>query len=1510
MSENLGVHAQLTMDGGNFVAETQKAYRALLDYRNEVARLKAEEESLRTATANLQRQITSKTEKLEIEKRKLEELNQSLSKNASLTDAQKTRLEKQTAKVDALEKSLAKANKQFDAARKKQEQNADAQSKITAQTAQATQEIERQTKAYAKNAKQGGDTASQLKSAFLMLKGLALGYAGKTLFSALIGSNAEFEQSLTSFEVLLGSAEKAQKMMDELTDFAAVTPLEMPDVTKATNMLLGYGVAAEDVIEVMGRLGDLAQGNAEKLDRVSLAYGQMLAKGKVTGEELRQMVEAGVPLTQALADTIGVTTAEMQKMLEKGEVGIDALNGAITAMTSEGGKFFGMMEKQSKTMSGMFSTLKDDASIFAREVGEESFDYLKTELENLMATISQMEQDGSLNAVAKDIGKDIADAVKVLANFVKILWNMKDVLGGAVTGVVAFKVSMAGLNIIKNVIGYVQSFILGMKDTHNVIKATKAANDAMNASLAASPWGLVALGIGLVVGALTTYNMAAGQANEKTIEAGEKAADTASELVQLYTKYNELADISVRTTEQENEFKNVQEELISLLGTRSTALEYLTAGTQQYKDALNEATKAELENIQAQLTAARVAADEGLNKWEANGLFDFNTVGFGAKGDYFNIVEDDLSKFQEQQMIVYPENAEEMFEFYAALTEAQKKLLAVYRETNDESIIQDNLYKNITHTLNELKPEIEKSIELRTQEAIADEMLANGIPKTRAEYDKLKESVFSATGAGENYRDEVYKIADEAFPQFSKSASDAAEEVKQLKLASEEFTESVNAIQQSFDVLADAQEEFQKQGRLSSSMLDKITKQYPALSDEVAKYHLGLKSGKEILKDLQAAYEDDKEAFEKANQDKIIFSEEFYNKHVLTNEKLVNQLKKLYGDDYQNFQQLAQDKLTVETVLIRTLGESWSKYYSSMATALKTSFAIADSNPLSEAEWMADYGGTSKQYRQYYADWSATNAISQQQRSQMIAQAEVYDQLADAFTSNLNLDSNLGNFRSGSSKSGGSKSSGSKKDPQKEYEEDVANYKASIEDAIKADEERDEHERKMGRMNDSTYFKNMASYADRLRAAGDEVLNVEWMTYQDREKLRTDFIRQAELKELEYKEGYVGMADEIVEAEKNALEERFDASEKYIEDCNRENKWGEDNEVSALERILAYHLENFDERQKILEGYYADGTYTREQFEKRMDELDDEREEKTRDLGARIYDKAKEQGEEYFKEVSERIKEQYGKELEFEKEKWEAIAEYRSNAMLQEVERLENQLKKQTAKIDAQLEELADALEAFDRRMEDEHDDRKLKRLQYNLEYESDEDNRRSLEKEIEKLEEEIAEKKFKRDIADQQDALNEKKDRINEEMQYEIDAAKKAGDEMVASAKTQLDRVQEYFKNKMSEANIATELMRGLTNSKADVESVGEAIGELLANGMDKSLSGYIGGLFSSLERAGLSINRAQRQGYDAAASSVINNNNQTFTANVTVSKQASPAEAAKAAKQLFKSIELQGGF
>lgn len=108
------------------------------------------------------------------------------------------------------------------------------------------------------------------------------------------------------------------------------------------------------------------------------------------------MTEAGVPLVEELSKVLNISTSELSGMIEKGQVGIPELNKALESMTSQGGKFFGMLEKQSQTMTGMLSTLSDNANIFARKVGEESFEYLKGELNDLMATVNEMSESGAL----------------------------------------------------------------------------------------------------------------------------------------------------------------------------------------------------------------------------------------------------------------------------------------------------------------------------------------------------------------------------------------------------------------------------------------------------------------------------------------------------------------------------------------------------------------------------------------------------------------------------------------------------------------------------------------------------------------------------------------------------------------------------------------------------------------------------------------------------------------------------------------------------------------------------------------------------------------------------------------------------------------------------------------------------------------------------------------------------------------------------------------------------------
>ena len=170
-----------------------------------------------------------------------------------------------------------------------------------------TKELEAQKAKLDDNAKSAGILQKALDKLGTAAKAFIGIYGAKKLWELLIGSNEEMEQYQTSFEVMLGDTEKAKALITDIQNFAAKTPLSKSDSVSIGSLLMNYGVEADEVIDKMTKLGDLAGGNAEKMNRIALAYGQMLAKGKVTGEEMMQMTEAGVPLQNALAESIGKT---------------------------------------------------------------------------------------------------------------------------------------------------------------------------------------------------------------------------------------------------------------------------------------------------------------------------------------------------------------------------------------------------------------------------------------------------------------------------------------------------------------------------------------------------------------------------------------------------------------------------------------------------------------------------------------------------------------------------------------------------------------------------------------------------------------------------------------------------------------------------------------------------------------------------------------------------------------------------------------------------------------------------------------------------------------------------------------------------------------------------------------------------------------------------------------------------------------------------------------------------
>lgn len=203
--------------------------------------------------------------------------------------------------------------------------------------------------------------------------GLAVSAVG-AIAGKSITSFAGFEQTETAFGVMLGSVEKAKEYLVDLQQFAAVTPFHFKDLTKGIQLMLAFGFSAEEARNALVPLGNLAaanpEGMAEGVERISRALGQIKSKGKLMAQEVNQLAEAGIPAWKAIADEVaGGDISKAMKMGEMGLINADKAIGAILKLGNSA-KFSGMMEKQSKTVGGMWSTLVDNAETAMVKLGK------------------------------------------------------------------------------------------------------------------------------------------------------------------------------------------------------------------------------------------------------------------------------------------------------------------------------------------------------------------------------------------------------------------------------------------------------------------------------------------------------------------------------------------------------------------------------------------------------------------------------------------------------------------------------------------------------------------------------------------------------------------------------------------------------------------------------------------------------------------------------------------------------------------------------------------------------------------------------------------------------------------------------------------------------------------------------------------------------------------------------------------------------------------------------------
>lgn len=230
----------------------------------------------------------------------------------------------------------------------------------------------------------GGD-ARQL--AMSLVGGLGFEQLAEHIFNV----RSQFQQLEISFTTMLGSEQKAGALMNQLVQTAAKTPFDMSSITNGAKQLLAYGTAANEVNDILVHLGDISAGLNVPLNDLVYLYGTTMSQGRMYTVDLRQFMDRGIPMAEELGKIMGKTTQEVQQAVTDGKVGADLVKKAIINMTEEGGKFGGLMEKQSTTLQGKWSNIGDSVDQMFNELGKKSQGIFGTGLDLISSLVDNWE---------------------------------------------------------------------------------------------------------------------------------------------------------------------------------------------------------------------------------------------------------------------------------------------------------------------------------------------------------------------------------------------------------------------------------------------------------------------------------------------------------------------------------------------------------------------------------------------------------------------------------------------------------------------------------------------------------------------------------------------------------------------------------------------------------------------------------------------------------------------------------------------------------------------------------------------------------------------------------------------------------------------------------------------------------------------------------------------------------------------------------------------------------------
>lgn len=318
------------------------------------------------------------------------------------------------------------------------------------------------------------------------------------------------EDSKIKFEVLLGSMTKAKTLLSDIRDFANVTPFESTGLRQNAEMLLNFGLSGQKILPTLKMLGDVSGGNQEKLNSMTLAFGQMSSTGRLMGQDLNQMINAGFNPLQIISQNTGISMGRLKDQMEKGQISVKMVEEAFKLATGTGGRFNGMMEKVAQSARGRLSTAMDGITSKLTDWGEK---YIVPVIGNLAlfadAFFSSFEKAGKILQPFFDTIRPLWDAI---TGFVVSLLGLSETASGTSTVITFF------LDVLKFITPVLTVIVNGVTGFLNILKPVaplikiialvwagwNIALGIFNILMYANPIGLIIAAIVIVIGLVVT----------------------------------------------------------------------------------------------------------------------------------------------------------------------------------------------------------------------------------------------------------------------------------------------------------------------------------------------------------------------------------------------------------------------------------------------------------------------------------------------------------------------------------------------------------------------------------------------------------------------------------------------------------------------------------------------------------------------------------------------------------------------------------------------------------------------------------------------------------------------------------------------------------------------------------------------------------------------------------------------------------------------------------------------